>query len=121
MLSIKHIITSRKDCEITDCGEWKTGSWSSCSTHCGIGYRTREVTCTLDQPEAGGPLNQTKYCNAARKPADKEICGDSTCQRTEFEISTFDKTDLQKVQYTHVHTSKQRLENIQFRQKEKLI
>ncbi|EMP27287.1 A disintegrin and metalloproteinase with thrombospondin motifs 12, partial [Chelonia mydas] len=33
-------------CHLRPCANWKTGSWSKCSTNCGGGFRTRDVHCT---------------------------------------------------------------------------
>ena len=78
-----------------------------------IGYRTRQVTCTLSpagtSSSTGHPAaGVDRYCDDSERPDSREICGDSSCPRTQFEISTFDKTDLQKVEYTHVDYNKQR-------------
>ncbi len=100
----------RKSCKLRECGEWTAGPWSECSTHCGIGYRTRQVTCSLSPPGSNAiqPARVDRYCDETEKPDAREICGDSSCPRTQFEISTIDKTDLQKVEYTHVDYNKQR-------------
>lgn len=57
--------------EFSNCS-WMTGKWSACSSTCGDGSRTREVTCGRDG-------NQS-FChlNASAKPALQEACHDSS-------------------------------------------
>ncbi|XP_051890079.1 A disintegrin and metalloproteinase with thrombospondin motifs 12-like [Pristis pectinata] len=49
---------------------WTVGNWSECSVTCGGGFRTRTVTCSL---------NNKELCNMSKRPNTKGLCGLRSC------------------------------------------
>ncbi|KAG7201660.1 hypothetical protein KM043_004390 [Ampulex compressa] len=53
----------------TDAPQWIMSAWSQCSTTCGIGRRTRIVSCST----------HSQHCNTEEKPSTQEICELEPC------------------------------------------
>ncbi|CAK9800402.1 Thrombospondin type-1 domain-containing protein 4 [Anthophora plagiata] len=49
--------------------QWSVGTWSTCSTTCGPGRRTRSATCVTQGPP----------CNLEEKPTTQEVCDLGSC------------------------------------------
>lgn len=57
---------------------WIAGNWTSCSTQCGVGVRSRQVACSL------GPGALAACSRTAPMPAEIETCRDyGNCQKLE--------------------------------------
>ncbi|KAI4483027.1 hypothetical protein M0804_008082 [Polistes exclamans] len=79
---------------------WNVGSWSECSTTCGVGKRTRLVTC---EPKE-------YLCNVAEKPISQEVCDLGPCtvkfsssnaiSLTEPQVTTTTTTTISQWLYT---------------------
>ncbi|XP_041374550.1 thrombospondin type-1 domain-containing protein 4-like [Gigantopelta aegis] len=61
-------------CQVRPCAEWKLTDWSQCSTDCGLGERSRKVTCISTE----GIIVSDRRCGL-RKPAVKEVCDMGSC------------------------------------------
>ncbi|XP_064608758.1 thrombospondin type-1 domain-containing protein 4-like isoform X1 [Liolophura sinensis] len=66
-------------CNNKPCSSWKTENWSKCSTNCGLGQRTREVTC-VGATEEKLPV---AHCQDA-KPPSEEVCDMGSCAKDWF-------------------------------------
>ena len=53
--------------------EWKAGGWSKCSSICGEGQRTRNISCLLAN---NGSVVDTRYCETNSTPETVSPCGD---------------------------------------------
>ncbi|KAI1904399.1 hypothetical protein AGOR_G00005240 [Albula goreensis] len=53
--------------------DWTTGNWSECSTTCGKGLQSRDVTCTL---------NTGAECDLKKKPNSEKPCHAEDCPKT---------------------------------------
>ena len=68
----------------SQCGQWRTGQWSECSSQCGPGTRTRDLLC-LDP--AGLPL-QPDLCSGQTRPVTSSTCVVISCREEEEQIQT---------------------------------
>ncbi|XP_078591705.1 papilin-like isoform X1 [Branchiostoma floridae x Branchiostoma japonicum] len=76
----------KQQCNQHECPEWKVGEWSECSRVCGIGTKTREVTCVAP--------NEVNRCNPESKPPTEKSCNSGPCQGVEWMVSEWtDCTD----------------------------
>ncbi|XP_053699740.1 thrombospondin type-1 domain-containing protein 4 [Synchiropus splendidus] len=67
---------STQTCQLQLCSHWEIGSdWSSCSVDCGVGRRTRSVSCVSDQ----GSVVNDKECNSRLRPLGSEECNMGPC------------------------------------------
>ncbi|XP_077868919.1 A disintegrin and metalloproteinase with thrombospondin motifs 18-like [Saccoglossus kowalevskii] len=68
--------TDSEGCNDNDCPPlWVTGTFSKCSTTCGLGTKTREVTCqTVDNA-----IVSDIQCDQSTKPLEGESCVMDTC------------------------------------------
>ena len=64
-------------CNIRPCGtQWKVSDWSVCSRRCGLGIRTRSVTCVDESLQSVDEL----YClEEVEKPASIKPCDEGPC------------------------------------------
>lgn len=69
----------RQYCEMDPCFQWKASDWGECSTQCGFGQRTREVTCV----DADGSRVSERFCREG-KPDTEEICDKGSCAQGWF-------------------------------------
>ena len=72
----------RKECfEDSQCGRWKVGQWSLCSSNCGPGVRTRKVTCVGSNTQ-----NEIKDadCDEENKPSIESACVELSCQHDDM-------------------------------------
>ncbi|KAK3859060.1 hypothetical protein Pcinc_034783 [Petrolisthes cinctipes] len=53
---------------------WEAGPWTNCSAPCGLGTRTRRVSCMVD----GIAVDQNS-CQASTQPAAEEVCDMGSC------------------------------------------
>ena len=63
-------------CRRTDCPQWSAGQFGECSTTCGEGRRTREVTCVQNGDIV--PDDECKLC-VPRALSDSLVCVNPTC------------------------------------------
>ncbi|ESP03330.1 hypothetical protein LOTGIDRAFT_237756 [Lottia gigantea] len=63
-----------RSCQLTPCIRWSVGNWTKCSTECGHGQRSREVTCI----DGEGIKVLDNNCTGP-KPKVKEICDMGSC------------------------------------------
>merc|ERR1719428_321210 len=85
-------------CYNTNGCDWIKGAWGSCSTDCGPGVQSRNVTCSggidsadcssLEKPAERRPCNGTKSCTWMTAPwtlcSAKSACGNGTQTRALF-------------------------------------
>lgn len=74
--------SSRRQCGNITCGFWMVGNWSPCSTSCGTGLKTRNVTCQ------GGVV-----CHKATQPPSTSDCYLKPC---EMSVERSPETDTEK-------------------------
>nr|XP_031837415.1 thrombospondin type-1 domain-containing protein 4-like [Nomia melanderi]XP_031837416.1 thrombospondin type-1 domain-containing protein 4-like [Nomia melanderi]XP_031837417.1 thrombospondin type-1 domain-containing protein 4-like [Nomia melanderi]XP_031837418.1 thrombospondin type-1 domain-containing protein 4-like [Nomia melanderi]XP_031837419.1 thrombospondin type-1 domain-containing protein 4-like [Nomia melanderi]XP_031837420.1 thrombospondin type-1 domain-containing protein 4-like [Nomi len=74
--------------------QWNVGTWSSCSTSCGPGKRTRAVTCVTQGPP----------CNHETKPITQEACDYGPCT-TKLPSLNVVSTRLQSPQWLYTEWS----------------
>ena len=63
---------------------WETGDWSDCSVACGLGTRSRRVTCM-----AAGSNIPHMHCSDKR-PSDQEMCDMGSCATKTWFFSPWD-------------------------------
>ncbi|XP_074539403.1 thrombospondin type-1 domain-containing protein 4 isoform X1 [Halichoeres trimaculatus] len=67
---------STQACQLALCSHWEVSSdWSTCSVDCGVGRRTRSVSCVSDQ----GAIVNDKECNTRARPQGSEECNMGPC------------------------------------------
>ncbi|GAU91124.1 hypothetical protein RvY_03439-2 [Ramazzottius varieornatus] len=71
---------SRRQCQGPAChaGSWYMSDWSPCSHSCGVGARSRQVTC-LDHNK-----NPSNDCPDNSKPTSMESCGNDICTQDDY-------------------------------------
>jgi hypothetical protein len=57
----------------TQCGQWRTTDWSTCSVSCGKGIKTRRVYCEADNRQRRHQVDEI-YCNKRLKPFNISEC-----------------------------------------------
>ncbi|XP_044006634.1 thrombospondin type-1 domain-containing protein 4-like isoform X2 [Aphidius gifuensis] len=75
----------------TNLNKWITGDWSKCSTTCGLGKKTRKVSCIPDENSC--PVNE--------KPIEYEECKLDACPNYQYNL-----IDTQKSQWLHSEWTK---------------
>lgn len=68
------------------CPQWNSGPWSSCDKLCGIGERTRFITCqrTVNDTIEVFP---DAACKDSPKPENKEKCDKGPCEGVDWIVS----------------------------------
>ena len=59
---------------------WHTSEWSACSSLCGNGQESRNVSCTSQD---GSSVEET-HCDAANKPANTQVCLIESCDNFQW-------------------------------------
>lgn len=65
-------------CEAGPCSSnsptWEAGPWSNCSAPCGLGTRSRQVSCSLL-----GETVSDDHCSRDTRPVREEVCDMGSC------------------------------------------
>ncbi|CAI9731140.1 4 isoform X1 [Octopus vulgaris] len=77
-LNQTRLITVKK-CQNKPCSQWEIKEWSKCSVECGLGQRSRKVTCV----SADGRVIPDYECRKT-KPSTSEVCNMGSCAKTWF-------------------------------------
>ncbi|XP_033749606.1 thrombospondin type-1 domain-containing protein 4-like [Pecten maximus] len=64
-----------QSCRQEECYQWNAGQWSRCSTTCGLGTRTRPVTCMT----TSGRAVVESACHNNPRPVASTSCSESEC------------------------------------------
>nr|XP_053635617.1 uncharacterized protein LOC128690888 isoform X1 [Cherax quadricarinatus]XP_053635618.1 uncharacterized protein LOC128690888 isoform X1 [Cherax quadricarinatus]XP_053635619.1 uncharacterized protein LOC128690888 isoform X1 [Cherax quadricarinatus] len=71
-------VATSQVCEMGRCSsntpEWDSGPWSNCSAPCGLGTRTRTVTCILRSV----PVSE-ESCSSNTRPDKEQVCDMGSC------------------------------------------
>ncbi|XP_043279852.1 thrombospondin type-1 domain-containing protein 4-like [Venturia canescens] len=89
----RFIVDSSRNTSVTS--RWNVGEWSSCSTSCGIGRKTRTVSCA----------KHDRYCGSLTKPSEQEFCDSGTCPSDDGQTNTI--LELGKPRWLHTEWSQQ--------------
>ncbi|EDO44376.1 predicted protein, partial [Nematostella vectensis] len=71
--------TGTQRCNQQPCPAWETRNWSGCSVSCGVGEKTRSVTCRYN----GTSISPTR-CDRALRPSLTERCTQPPCPTQAF-------------------------------------
>ncbi|XP_014772662.1 thrombospondin type-1 domain-containing protein 4 isoform X1 [Octopus bimaculoides] len=77
-LNQTRLITVKK-CQNKPCSQWEIKEWSKCSVECGLGQRSRKVTCV----SADGRVIPDYECRET-KPSVSEVCNMGSCAKSWF-------------------------------------
>ncbi|XP_019599085.2 ADAMTS-like protein 3 isoform X2 [Rhinolophus sinicus] len=67
-------------CHIRDCpSRWLTGAWSECSTSCGEGFHSRQVTCKRTRASGVAQVMPPTACAPQNRPLGRRPCSSRPC------------------------------------------
>ncbi len=71
-----------EECNVAQCPDWIYGPWSSCSTTCGPGIKTRNVACKASSNDSVLPDIK---CSQITRPGNRIACNETACPKWRFE------------------------------------